>query len=53
MTTDNRESFEAELAEVVQRAIENGVTVRGATDVRLQDERMDYTIEITEVVTGD
>ena len=48
----DRETFQTELAELIDHAREAGVDPRGGYDVRTaQPEHTDYTIEITEVVT--
>ena len=48
----DRETFQIELAELIDHARETGVDLRGAYDVRApQPEHADYTIEITEIVT--
>ena len=48
----DRETFQIELAELIDHAREAGVDLRGAYDVHTtQPEHADYTVEITEVVT--
>lgn len=47
----DRETFERELAELIDHARETGIDLRGAYNVRTpQPEHADYTIEISEVV---
>lgn len=46
----NRDTFETELAELVDHARETGVDLRGAYDARSADDTVpDYTIEISAV----
>ena len=46
----DRETFQIELAELIDHAREAGVDLRGAYDVRTpQPEHADYTVEVTEV----